>query len=209
MSAENKAWVIDDERNIRWVLEKALTQNGWEVSSFDSADKALNQLSHSNPDVVITDIRMPGTTGLELLEKVKETRPNIPVIVMTAHSDLDSAVTSIQKGAFEYLPKPFEVDEAIAVVDRALEQSGQRTGQAGHSQNSEPLEIIGKAPAMQEVFRAIGRLSKSNVSVLINGQSGTGKERVAHALHKHSARSTGTFIPDSYTHLTLPTKRIV
>ena len=195
MSAGKKAWVIDDERNIRWVLEKALTQNGWEVSSFDSADKALNQLSHSNPDVVITDIRMPGTTGLEFLEKVKETRSNIPVIVMTAHSDLDSAVASIQKGAFEYLPKPFEVDEAIAVVDRALEQSGQRTGEASHSQNSEPLEIIGKAPAMQEVFRAIGRLSKSNVSVLINGQSGTGKERVAHALHKHSARSASTFIP--------------
>ena len=195
MSAENKAWVIDDERNIRWVLEKALTQNGWVVSSFDSADQALNQLTHSNPDVVITDIRMPGTTGLELLEKVKATRPNIPVIVMTAHSDLDSAVTSIQKGAFEYLPKPFEVDEAIAVVDRALEQSSQGTEDGNHSQNAESLEIIGKAPAMQEVFRAIGRLSKSNVSVLINGQSGTGKERVAHALHKHSARNTSAFIP--------------
>ena len=195
MSAGNKAWVIDDERNIRWVLEKALTQNGWEVSSFNSADQALDQLGHSRPDVVITDIRMPGTTGLELLEKVKETRPNIPVIVMTAHSDLDSAVTSIQKGAFEYLPKPFEVDEAIAVVDRALEQSGQGTGEGNHSQNTESLEIIGKAPAMQEVFRAIGKLSKSNVSVLINGQSGTGKERVAHALHKHSARNTGSFIP--------------
>ena len=190
-----KAWVIDDERSIRWVLEKALTQNGWEVSSFDSADRALNQLRHSNPDVVITDIRMPGTTGLELLEKVKETRPNIPVIVMTAHSDLDSAVASIQKGAFEYLPKPFEVDEAIAVVDRALEQRGQKTEEENQSQKSESLEIIGKAPAMQEVFRAIGRLSKSNVSVLINGQSGTGKERVAHALHKHSERNTGTFIP--------------
>ncbi len=195
MSAENKAWVIDDERNIRWVLEKALTQNGWVVSSFDSADQALNQLTHSNPDVVITDIRMPGTTGLELLEKVKATRPNIPVIVMTAHSDLDSAVTSIQKGAFEYLPKPFEVDEAIAVVDRALEQSSQVTEHGNHSQSAESLEIIGKAPAMQEVFRAIGRLSKSNVSVLINGESGTGKERVAHALHKHSSRNTGTFIP--------------
>ena len=195
MSAGNKAWVIDDERNIRWVLEKALTQNGWTVSSFDSADQALNQLTNSNPDVVITDIRMPGTTGLELLEKVKATRPDIPVIVMTAHSDLDSAVTSIQKGAFEYLPKPFEVDEAIAVVDRALEQSSQRTEDKNYSQKSESLEIIGKAPAMQEVFRAIGRLSKSNVSVLINGQSGTGKERVAHALHKHSARNKGTFIP--------------
>ena len=195
MNIENRAWIVDDERNIRWVLEKALTQNGWAVSSFDSADQALGQLDHSTPDVIVTDIKMPGTNGLDLLEKVKENHPGIPVIVMTAHSDLESAVSSIQKGAFEYLPKPFEVDEAIAVVDRALEQSNQNTKSQGVSTDSDSLQIIGKAPAMQEVFRAIGRLSKSNVSVLINGQSGTGKERVAHALHKHSVRSEKIFVP--------------
>ena len=194
MSNNSNIWVVDDEHSIRWVLEKALTQNGWTVECFESAEQLLDQLKASTPQVVITDIRMPGTDGLELLSGLQVSHPELPVIVMTAHSDLDSAVTSIQGGAFEYLPKPFEVDEAIAVVDRALAQT-QQIMTAEPLPKEEPVEIIGKAPAMQEVFRAIGRLSKSNVSVLINGQSGTGKERVAHALHKHSIRADKPFIP--------------
>ena len=192
--SSNNIWVVDDERSIRWVLEKALTQNGWDVECFESADQLLDQLNVSTPQVVITDIKMPGTDGLELLSALKDSHPGLPVIVMTAHSDLDSAVTSIQGGAFEYLPKPFEVDEAVAVVGRALVQA-QQTNTEEPTPKEDPVEIIGKAPAMQEVFRAIGRLSKSNVSVLINGQSGTGKERVAHALHKHSIRADKPFIP--------------
>lgn len=194
MSNNSNIWVVDDEHSIRWVLEKALTQNGWTVECFESSEQLLDQLQISTPQVVITDIRMPGTDGLELLRALKVSHSGLPVIVMTAHSDLDSAVTSIQGGAFEYLPKPFEVDEAIAVVDRALAQT-QQIMTEGPPPKEEPVEIIGKAPAMQEVFRAIGRLSKSNVSVLINGQSGTGKERVAHALHKHSIRADKPFIP--------------
>ena len=194
MSNNSNIWVVDDEHSIRWVLEKALTQNGWTVECFESAEQLLDQLQISTPQVVITDIRMPVTDGLELLRALKVSHSGLPVIVMTAHSDLDSAVTSIQGGAFEYLPKPFEVDEAIAVVDRALAQTQQIMTEEPPSKE-EPVEIIGKAPAMQEVFRAIGRLSKSNVSVLINGQSGTGKERVAHALHKHSIRADKPFIP--------------
>ena len=198
MSNDSIIWVVDDERSIRWVLEKALTQNGWNVTCFESAEQLLEQLHLSTPistpKVVITDIRMPGTDGLELLSALKGSHPGLPVIVMTAHSDLDSAVTSIQGGAFEYLPKPFELDEAVAVVGRALAQA-QQTMTAEPPPKEPQVEIIGKAPAMQEVFRAIGRLSKSNVSVLINGQSGTGKERVAHALHKHSIRAAKPFIP--------------
>ena len=194
MSNNSNIWVVDDERSIRWVLEKALTQNGWVVECFDTAEQLLEQLNISTPQVVITDIRMPGTDGLELLRVLKVRHPELPVIVMTAHSDLDSAVTSIQGGAFEYLPKPFEVDEAVAVVGRALAQTQQKMTEKPPSKE-DSVEIIGKAPAMQEVFRAIGRLSKSNVSVLINGQSGTGKERVAHALHKHSIRADKPFIP--------------
>ena len=187
-------WVVDDERSIRWVLDKALSQNGWDVECFESAELLLNRIKLYTPEVVITDIRMPGMSGLELLRTLQDHHPSLPVIVMTAHSDLDSAVTSIQGGAFEYLPKPFEVDEAVAVVSRALARSTQ-TAKSSRPKEVEQVEIIGKAPAMQEVFRAIGRLSKSNVSVLINGQSGTGKERVAHALHKHSTRASSPFIP--------------
>ncbi|MDA0271705.1 MAG: nitrogen regulation protein NR(I) [Proteobacteria bacterium] len=194
MSNNGNIWVVDDERSIRWVLEKALTQNGWKVECFESAEQVMDQLQVSTPEVVITDIRMPGADGLELLSALKGSHPDLPVIVMTAHSDLESAVTSIQGGAFEYLPKPFEVDEAVAVVGRALAQTRQTVG-AEPPPLEDPVEIIGKAPAMQEVFRAIGRLAKSNVSVLINGQSGTGKERVAHALHKHSIRADKPFIP--------------
>lgn len=188
------AWVIDDERSIRWVLERALTQAGLPVKCFDSAEPALAALAFEVPDVVLTDIRMPGIDGIELLKRVKERQPGLPVIVMTAHSDLDSAVTSIHSGAFEYLPKPFEIDEAVSVVRRALQQSGDAP--SGGGQPVAPaVDIIGRAPAMQEVFRAIGRLSKSNVTVLINGESGTGKERVAHALHKHSVRADKPFLP--------------
>lgn len=198
MSTDSQVWVVDDERSIRWVLEKALSQNGWHVACFESAEALLDAMAYETPHVVITDIRMPGIDGLELLKQLQSTHPQIPVIVMTAHSDLDSAVSSIQSGAFEYLPKPFEVDEAVEVVGRALDQNARQTqsakGKAAESEES-TVEIIGKAPAMQEVFRAIGRLSKSNVSVLINGQSGTGKERVAHALHKHSVRSEYPFVP--------------
>ena len=188
----NHIWVVDDERSIRWVLEKALSQEGRKVQTFESADSLLRQFQTATPDLVITDIRMPGTDGLELLAQIKDQQPELPVIVMTAHSDLDSAVNSIQRGAFEYLPKPFEVDDAIDVVDRALAAV---TNAAVPEETSDPVDIIGRAPAMQEVFRAIGRLSKSNVTVLINGQSGTGKERVAHALHKHSLRADKPFIP--------------
>ena len=198
MTTDRQVWVVDDERSIRWVLEKALTKNGWQVACFESAEALLDAMTYSTPAVVITDIRMPGIDGLELLGQLQAKHKEIPVIVMTAHSDLDSAVSSIQSGAFEYLPKPFEVDEAIAVVGRALEQNSRHAGSNNPSavaSTESNVEIIGKAPAMQEVFRAIGRLAKSNVSVLINGQSGTGKERVAHALHKHSIRAEHPFVP--------------
>ncbi len=189
----NQVWVVDDERSIRWVLEKALSQTGLNVQTFNSARDVISRFEIDTPDVVITDIRMPGLDGLDLLKEIKKGYPELPVIVMTAHSDLDSAVTSIQGGAFEYLPKPFEVDDAVEVVGRALASTSETTSNSTIV-NTE-VEIIGQAPAMQEVFRAIGRLSKSNVTVLINGKSGTGKERVAHALHKHSPRANAPFIP--------------
>lgn len=188
-------WVVDDERSIRWVLERALTQEGMDVTCFEDGQSLLRNIDNSPPDAIVSDIRMPGIDGLDLLEKIKLQHPDLPVIIMTAHSDLDSAVSSIQGGAFEYIPKPFEVDEAVAIVKRAISH---REKSAPRAEPQEPVldsEIIGKAPAMQEVFRAIGRLSKSNVTVLINGQSGTGKELVAQALHRHSPRAHGTFIP--------------
>ena len=189
----NEVWVVDDERSIRWVLEKALTQDGLSVTCFEDGDTMLLALETSQPNVIVSDIRMPGIDGLQLLAGVKERFPDLPVIIMTAHSDLDSHVSSFKSGAFDYIPKPFEVDEAIAVVNRAIAQSEQT--RLTEPVIQEPTEdIIGKAPAMQEVFRAIGRLSKSNVTVLINGQSGTGKELVAKALHLHSPRAGQTFI---------------
>lgn len=193
MNSTPRVCVVDDERSIRWVLEKALGQAGFEVDSYESGDLLLHDLHLNPPDAIITDIRMPGIDGLELLDQLKSSYPEIPVVIMTAHSDLESAVSSIQGGAFEYVPKPFEVDEAVAVVQRAL-ASRKQVDAAPRQPNQLASEIIGKAPAMQEVFRAIGRLSKSNVTVLINGQSGTGKELVAQALHKHSPRSDKTFI---------------
>jgi two-component system nitrogen regulation response regulator GlnG len=194
MSSEQNVWVVDDERSIRWVLDKALTRAGLNVTCYENGQSLLTDISANPPHAIVSDIRMPGIDGLDLLKRIRADFPDIPVIIMTAHSDLDSAVSSIQGGAFEYIPKPFEVDEAVAVVKRAIEHHRQpETTQPSHSIDFDS-EIIGKAPAMQEVFRAIGRLSRSNVTVLINGQSGTGKELVAHALHKHSPRANETFI---------------
>ena len=193
MMVTNTVWVVDDERSIRWVLDKALAQAGLNVTCFEDGQSLLNRLEAEQPNAIISDIRMPGIDGLDLLKRIKEIWPDLPVIIMTAHSDLDSAVASIQGGAFEYLPKPFEVDEAVAIVQRAIRQA-QEKQPAEKPEAIISSEIIGKAPAMQEVFRAIGRLSKSSVTVLINGQSGTGKELVALALHKHSPRANKTFI---------------
>ncbi|MFT6153469.1 MAG: two-component system nitrogen regulation response regulator GlnG [Crocinitomicaceae bacterium] len=192
----NKVWIIDDDRSIRWVLEKALEQENIESQSFENGDKVLNALNREVPDAIISDVRMPGIDGLELLQQIHAVQPDIPVIIMTAHSDLDSAVKSYQKGAFEYLPKPFDVDEAVSLIKRAInhkhENASARTEEP--TEQYQNTEIIGEAPAMQEVFRAIGRLSHSNITVLINGESGTGKELVAHALHKHSPRSENPFV---------------
>ncbi len=195
MSLSGSVWVVDDDRSIRWVLEKALTAEGVNNTVFDSADVLIQALESQVPDAIISDIRMPGTDGLALLEHIQETHPQIPIIIMTAHSDLDSAVASYKGGAFEYLPKPFDVDEAVALVKRALEHAFEQQKQVEEQVADAGTEIIGEAPAMQEVFRAIGRLSQSNITVLINGESGTGKELVAHALHKHSPRRESPFIP--------------
>ncbi len=194
MTNEINIWVIDDDRSIRWVLEKALKQEGMNVQSFETADSALKLLGKEEPDVLVTDIRMPGMSGLELLQTINDQRPELPVIIMTAHSDLDSAVSAYQGGAFEYLPKPFDVDDAIELVRRALAHRKEQTKSGAEESGFENMEIIGEAPSMQEVFRAIGRLSSSNITVLINGESGTGKELVAHALHKHSPRRDKPFI---------------
>ncbi|MFP5431354.1 MAG: nitrogen regulation protein NR(I) [Gammaproteobacteria bacterium] len=191
----DKVWIIDDDRSIRWVLERALAQEGMTSTVFDNGNAVLTRLAREEPDAIISDIRMPGIDGISLLTKIRESHPDLPVIIMTAHSDLDSAVSSYQSGAFEYLPKPFDVDDAIALVKRAV---AHRHEQGAPAVPAAPLapspEIIGESPAMQEVFRAIGRLSHSNITVLINGESGTGKELVAHALHRHSPRREQPFI---------------
>lgn len=194
VNSDATVWVVDDDHSIRWVLEKALGRAGIPIREFEDADSALEALATDRPAVVLTDIRMPGMDGLQLLERLGEVNPDLPVIVMTAHSDLDSAVSSYQGGAFEYLPKPFDIDEAVAAVQRAI--AHERRGDA-EAPASIPggQQIIGKAPAMQEVFRAIGRLSNSNMTVLINGPSGSGKELIARALHRHSPRATGQFVP--------------
>lgn len=193
MADKDQIWVVDDDRSIRWVLEKALQQSGLNVRSFDNGDAALTALGKSQPGVLITDIRMPGLGGLELLSQVHERWPELPVIVITAHSDLDAAVAAYQGGAFEYLPKPFDVDDAVNLVRRAM-ANRYRTEEPEPDEREKVPEIIGEAPAMQEVFRAIGRLSASNINVLINGESGTGKELVARALHRHSPRRDKAFI---------------
>ncbi|WP_179998099.1 nitrogen regulation protein NR(I) [Acinetobacter sp. YH12239] len=195
--SRNKIWVIDDDRAMRWVLEKTFKEEGLDVTSFEEAQSALDQLLDDTPDVILTDIRMPGIDGLTFLAKVKGHYPDLPVIIMTAHSDLESAVSSYQTGAFEYLPKPFDIDEALALVNRAIMHINKLQQQESAKSTVQPIqstEIIGESPAMQEVFRAIGRLSQSHITVLINGESGTGKELVAHALHRHSPRSSKPFI---------------
>lgn len=193
MTKANDVWIVDDDRSIRWVLEKALGKAGMAVRSFESADAMLEALRHSKPDAVLSDIRMPGTDGIVLLQRLREECPEIPVIIMTAHSDLDSAVAAYDSGAFEYLPKPFDIEEAVAQVTRALRAGAVEQSDDDRAGGDTP-EIIGEAPAMQEVFRAIGRLARSNITVLINGESGSGKELVAKALHRHSPRSAKPFI---------------
>ncbi len=195
MKTDANVWIVDDDRSIRWVLEKALEQGGVQSRSFESGDQVLRALEHGRPEALVTDIRMPGIDGLELLSTIQAAYPDLPVIIMTAHSDLDSAVASYQGGAFEYLPKPFDVDDAVALVKRAVAHAQEQRADATAKEVESATEIIGEAPAMQEVFRAIGRLSQSKITVLINGESGTGKELVAHALHKHSPRSQEPFIP--------------
>ena len=185
-------WIVDDDRSIRWVFEKALSREGISYSSFATAREALDALSGGAPQVLISDIRMPGLSGIELLQEVKEKHPAVPVIVMTAYSDLESAVAAFQGGAYEYLPKPFDVDQAVELIRRALDES-QREQSVLEPVGAVP-EILGQAPAMQEVFRAIGRLSQSSATVLITGESGTGKELVASALHRHSTRASKPFI---------------
>ena len=194
--SRNKIWVIDDDRAMRWVLEKTFKEEGFEVTSFEEAQSALDELADTTPDVILTDIRRPGIDGLTFLGKVKGNYPDLPVIIMTAHSDLESAVSSYQTGAFEYLPTPFDIDEALALVNRAIMHLNklQQQESAKTVQPIQSTEIIGESPAMQEVFRAIGRLSQSHITVLINGESGTGKELVAHALHRHSPRGSKPFI---------------
>jgi len=191
--SNDKVWVVDDDQSIRWVLERAMSQAGIPITAFASADHAMHLLHDERPSAIITDVRMPGMNGLDFVTNVHDAYPDLPVIVMTAHSDLDSAVNAYQSGAFEYLPKPFDVDEAIAIVQRAMKVNDE----IAIPRKLEPMldqEIIGQAPAMQEVFRAIGRLANSNVTVLIRGASGSGKELVAKALHRHSPRADGTFV---------------
>ena len=187
-------WIVDDDRSIRWVLEKILSREKIPFKSFASASEALSQLDTGvePPQVLISDIRMPGQSGLDLLQQVKARFPSLPVIIMTAYSDLESAVSAFQGGAFEYLPKPFDVDQALELIRRALEQGMHQSG-APEIVGLTP-EILGQAPAMQEVFRAIGRLSQSNATVMITGESGAGKELVARAVHRHSQRADKAFI---------------
>jgi two-component system nitrogen regulation response regulator GlnG len=185
-------WIVDDDESIRWVLEKALARENLATKSFSNAHDAMDALQSSMPQVLVSDIRMPGESGLELLQAVKAKHPGLPVIIITAFSDLDSAVAAFQGGAFEYLAKPFDVDKAVELIRRALEESLREANEEQIS--AETPEILGQAPAMQDVFRAIGRLSQSNVTVLITGESGTGKELVARALHKHSPRAAQPFI---------------
>ena len=195
MNKPEMVWIIDDDKSIRWVVEKALQKAAMDTRSFSNAKDLLSALAENSPDALLTDIRMPGIDGLELLDKIQKTHPELPVIVMTAHSDLESAVSAFHGGAFEYLPKPFDIKEVVDLAHRAClhgrqQQISENTAAAIESSP----EIIGAAPAMQEVFRAIGRLARSHITVLINGESGTGKELVAKALHRHSPRAKSPFI---------------
>ncbi|HMK86606.1 MAG TPA: nitrogen regulation protein NR(I) [Steroidobacteraceae bacterium] len=187
-----QVWLVDDDASIRWVLEKALKGSGMAARSFDQADNVLAALRADSPDVLMTDIRMPGKSGLDLLKDIQGSRPGLPVIVMTAHSDLDAAVAAYQGGAFEYLPKPFDIDKAVDLVRRAAQQAAAPID-AETARSSIP-ELLGQAASMQQVFRAVGRLSRSSMTVLITGESGTGKELVARALHRHSPRCAKSFV---------------
>jgi two-component system, NtrC family, nitrogen regulation response regulator GlnG len=191
-STANPVWIIDDDRSIRWVFEKALAREGIAHRTFGAAQEALDRLPLETPQVVVSDIRMPGASGLELMQVLKARLPSTPIIIMTAYSDLESAVAAFQGGAFEYLPKPFDVDHAVGLVRRALEENRKHVD--APAAEVEAPEILGQAPAMQEVFRAIGRLAQSHATVLITGESGTGKELVARALHRHSPRAAKGFI---------------
>jgi two-component system nitrogen regulation response regulator GlnG len=198
MERPNCVWIIDDDKSIRWVLEKALHKADIQTRSFPDASKIIESLQREMPDALLTDIRMPGIDGIQLLKKVQRSYPQLPVIVMTAHSDLDSAVSAFHEGAFEYLAKPFDIKDITERVLRACKHGKQQSKAEAEQTTGVPFEeapeIIGESPAMQEVFRAIGRLARSNITVLINGQSGTGKELVAKALHRHSPRADKPFI---------------
>ncbi len=196
MLIPDKAWIVDDDKSIRWVLERALQKASIETKSFSDGSRLINALHAEQPDVLITDICMPGMDGLELLDNVQSQYPDLPVIVMTAHSDLESAVSAFHGGAYEYLPKPFDINDVVEIVQRACAHHKQSLAPSDNNQNilQNTPEIIGESSAMQEVFRAIGRLARSHITVLINGESGTGKELVAKALHRHSPRANQPFI---------------
>ncbi|MGB0458535.1 MAG: nitrogen regulation protein NR(I) [Porticoccaceae bacterium] len=189
----SEIWIAEDDRSLRWVMEKAIRREDIEVRSFENGEDLLDALAENQPEIIISDIRMPGMDGLELLQRIHADHPDMPIIITTAHSDLDSAVAAYQSGAFEYLPKPFDLEELVDVARRAISFANEQKTSAEVAESPQS-EIIGEAPAMQEVFRAIGRLSNSNITVLINGESGTGKELVAQALHKHSPRRNNKFI---------------
>ena len=194
MPLTEQVWIVDDDSSIRWVMEKALTRAGLTSRLFETGQAVLDALASQEPMVVVSDIRMPGMDGLHLLSKIKAQLPHLPVIITTAHSDLDSAVNSYEEGAFEYLPKPFDIEEMVSIVSRAQTQPSQTITTEVASPDHNTTEIIGNAAAMQEVFRAIGRLAQSHITVLINGESGTGKELVARALHRHSPRASSAFV---------------
>jgi len=193
-SNELEVWVVDNDQSVRWVLEKALRQAHMRTRSFERGEHLLDAIENEKPDVLITDVRMPGLDGLALLERLSRTCPDLPVIVVTAHTDLENAVAAYQGGAFEYLPKPFDVDEVIELVRKAARQVGHVPGNDTTSDTARMPSLIGQAPAMQEVFRSIGRLARSSMTVLITGESGTGKELVARALHQHSPRAEKSFV---------------
>ncbi len=187
----NSVWILDDDKSIRWVFEKALAKAGLPFKTFSNTNEAINQFNHDKPSVILSDIRMPGESGLIFLTKVKEKFPHIPIIIMTAYSDLDTAVASFKKGAFEYIAKPFDIDKVLEVIHKALDLT---TATSKEIEIDSYPDIIGQAQSMQEIFRIIGKLSQSNATVLINGESGSGKELVAHAIHKNSTRKDKPFI---------------
>ena len=189
----NKVWVLDDDKSIRWVFEKALSKANIQHKTFSNTNEAINQFNKEKPSVIVSDIRMPGESGIEFLTKVKNKFPDIPIIIMTAYSDLDTAVTAFQKGAFEYIAKPFDIDKVIEIINQAIQFSTKNSSKKAEVEEDLP-EIIGQSKSMQEVFRAIGRLSQSNAIVLLNGESGSGKELVAKAIHNNSNRKDHPFI---------------